>query len=79
MPNCDALTPVEGKHPSVVVDETIVATLASRLPAQSKEMVQEHLGISANTWLKIKKGQPIRRSTAEMLVQRVLPHHLSGA
>lgn len=79
MSNRAAFVPVEGKLPSVVVDETLVATLAARLPAQSKEMVQEHLGISANTWLKIKKGQPIRRSTAEMLVRRVLPRQLSGA
>jgi hypothetical protein len=79
MSNSAALLSVDGKFPSVVVDEAIVATLAARLPAQSKEMVQEHLGISANTWLKIKKGQPIRRSTAEMLVQRILPHRLSGA
>lgn len=73
MSNCAALTPVAGKFPSVVVDEKLVATLAACLPAQSKEMVQAHLGISTNTWMKIKKGQPIRRSTAEMLVQRVLP------
>jgi DNA-binding FadR family transcriptional regulator len=79
MSNYAALTPVEAKAPSVVVDEAIVAALAARLPAQSKEMVQEHLGISANTWLKIRKGQPIRRSTAETLVRRIVPHRLSEA
>lgn len=30
----------------------------------------EVLGISANTWLKIKRGEPIRRSIAQRLIQR---------
>lgn len=54
-----------------VFSEAAIQSLRSLLPAQSKEAVMDVLGISANTWVKIKRGDPIRASTAKWLVMRV--------
>jgi hypothetical protein len=48
-----------------------VNLMAGLLRNQSKEHVMETLGISANTWLKIKRGEPIRASTALILGRRL--------
>jgi hypothetical protein len=48
-----------------------VCRMADLLPNQSKESVMEALGVSSNTWLKIKRGEPIRTSTARMLKRRL--------
>ena len=49
-----------------------VERMAALLPAQSKEVVSDVLGISSNTWLKIKRGEPIRASTAFGLADRLV-------
>ena len=49
----------------------VVERIATMLPAQSKEIVTEVLGISSNTWVKIKRGEPIRASTAYGLANRL--------
>lgn len=56
-----------------VFEAEIVAIMRDLLASQSKEGVMDALGISAATWLKIKRGQPIRRSTAENLLMRIHP------
>lgn len=55
------------------VNPTIVEKMSSRLRAQTAECVMDTLGISVNTWLKMRKGMPIRKSVAERLLQRVGP------
>ncbi len=53
------------------VSPTCVEKLNGRLRAQTAECVMETFGISVNTWLKMRKGMPIRKSVAERLLQRV--------
>jgi len=62
---------------AAIVDPGIVDQMKGSLPSQSKDMVMETLGISSNTWLKVKRGEPIRRSTAEQLVRRFLTGGIS--
>jgi len=57
------------------VNDWVVEKLSSRLRAQTAECVMETFGISINTWTKMKKGLPIRRSVAERLLERV-DHYL---
>jgi len=53
------------------ISPTCVETLNGRLRALTAECVMETFGISVNTWLKIRKSIPIRKSVAERLLQRV--------
>jgi hypothetical protein len=53
------------------VDPAFVEKLAGRLRAQTPECVMDTFGISVNTWVKMRKGLPIRKSVAERLVQRI--------
>lgn len=48
----------------------IVQKMRDMLPCQSKEVVMDILGISSNTWTKIKHGKPIRLSTVDRLKSR---------
>lgn len=52
------------------IDPDLVHMLRTRLPAQTSECVMATLGISMNTWVKVRDGQPIRASVAQRLVQR---------
>lgn len=61
------------------VDPKIVAELQKRVPAATAQSVQESLGISANTWKKIRDGAPIRRSVAERLLTRFHADHGSAS
>lgn len=63
----------EGRRASSLrhIDPTVIAALHDRLPAMTAECIQKTFGISANTWLKLRKGMPIRRSVAERLLNRV--------
>lgn len=72
-PDGDVLVIVsEGRrYEAAVLPSRAVASMRQRLRSQSKECVMDTLGISANTWLKIKKGEPIRQSTAEQLMRRI--------
>jgi hypothetical protein len=67
-------------HPSVpdrmapaleCLSPDIVAKLQAGLPCQSKEVIMDRLGISSNTWTKLKRGVPVRRSIVERLVAKV--------
>jgi len=53
------------------VNPKVVEKLRGQLRAQTTECVMETFGISAHTWMKMRKGMPIRRSVAERLLQRV--------
>lgn len=53
------------------VHPRIVERLRHQLRAQTTECVMETFGISAHTWMKMRKGMPIRRSVAERLLRRV--------
>ena len=52
------------------LDPAFIAELSGRLPAQTAECIQDTFGISANTWLKLRRGMPIRQSVAQRLLQR---------
>lgn len=71
------------RHANAVLASELVKLMRDALPSQSKESVMETFGISSNTWLKIKRGEPIRQSTAECLVRRLgrspLAPHLSAS
>lgn len=54
-----------------IVDQKTVARLASQLSCQSKECVMDTLGISSNTWTKMKRGEPVRRILVERAIERV--------
>lgn len=53
------------------VNPKLVEKLRGQLRAQTSECVMDTFGISANTWAKMRKGLPIRRSVAERLLRRV--------
>jgi hypothetical protein len=55
-----------------IFERAAVERMAALLPAQSKEVVSNVLGISSNTWLKIKRGEPIRASIAFGLAERLV-------
>ncbi|HZV18477.1 MAG TPA: hypothetical protein VFF84_07310 [Sphingobium sp.] len=52
------------------LDPAFVAELRNHLPAQTAECIQNAFGISANTWMKLSKGMPIRQSVAKRLMSR---------
>jgi DNA-binding Xre family transcriptional regulator len=41
------------------------------LPAQTDACLMQTFGISLNTWNKLKKGEPIRKSVATRLIERL--------
>ncbi|ODU21248.1 MAG: hypothetical protein ABS87_07385 [Sphingomonas sp. SCN 67-18] len=47
-----------------------VEKLGGKLRAQTAECVMNTFGISVNTWVKMRKGMPIRKSVAERLLKR---------
>lgn len=53
------------------VNPKLVEKLRGQLRAQTSECVMETFGISANTWVKMRKGMPIRKSVAERLLRRI--------
>jgi hypothetical protein len=55
-----------------VVDHDLVRDMMRRCASQTSRGLNDQFGISWNTWSKIRKGQPIRRSVALRLVSRVL-------
>lgn len=52
------------------LDPAFVVELSGYLPSQTAECIQSTFGISANTWLKLRRGMPIRQSVAERLLSR---------
>jgi hypothetical protein len=53
-----------------VADPNVISLLRASLQCQSKECVMETLGISSNTWTKLKRGQPVRRGVIERAITR---------
>jgi hypothetical protein len=53
------------------VNPALVEQLSVQLRAQTSECVMSTFGISVNTWVKMRKGMPIRKSVAERLIQRI--------
>ncbi|CCW19273.1 hypothetical protein EBBID32_36390 [Sphingobium indicum BiD32] len=62
-----AATPQRMAH----IDPRIADRLAARLESQKPDYLMETLGISVNTWVKIRRGQPIRASVATRLLRRI--------
>lgn len=56
------------------VDAGIVARMAATMQGQTDETLMPQFGISYNTWRKVRAGEPIRRSVADRLEQRVHQH-----
>lgn len=54
------------------VDDGLVNEMMQRCVSQTPSGLNDQFGISWNTWSKLRKGQPIRRSVALRLVSRVL-------
>jgi hypothetical protein len=60
------------KKPLLAQIEPSTATAMHRaLPSQTAECVMDRFGISVNTWVKIRDGQPIRPSVADRLIERL--------
>jgi DNA-directed RNA polymerase subunit H (RpoH/RPB5) len=55
----------------IVIDQALVDELSRVLHSHTKDCVMNTLGISSDTWIKIKRGDPIRRSTAARLLERL--------
>jgi len=56
----------------IVVDAGQVRRLRALLPALTKTGLQDTLGISETTWVRLRDERPIRRSTYERLMRRSL-------
>lgn len=54
----------------IVVDPEQVRRLRDLLPALTKAHLQETLGISETTWVRLRDRRPIRQSTYERLLRR---------
>lgn len=54
----------------IVVDPEQVRRLRSLLPALTKAHLQDTLGISETTWVRLRDRRPIRQSTYERLLKR---------
>ncbi|GAO56594.1 MULTISPECIES: hypothetical protein [unclassified Novosphingobium] len=55
-----------------VVRIDLVHEMSRRCIAQTSTSLSDQFGISWNTWSKLRRGEPIRRSVALRLVKRVL-------
>ena len=54
-----------------IVSCQLVKMMRERLKAQTDEALQDQLGISWTTWMKVRSGQPILLSTHDRLVRRL--------
>ena len=63
----------------IVVNSEQVQRLRSLLPALTKAHLQETLGISETTWVRLRDRRPIRRSTYERLMRRSAVAAMSSA
>ena len=57
----------------IIVDADQVSRLRNLLPAITKTHLQDTLGISETTWVRLRDERPIRRSTYERLMRRIGP------
>lgn len=58
------------KSGMVVVDREDFQALRRVLPAATKEQIQKTFGVSETTWVKLRDGRPLRRSTLERILHR---------
>ncbi|PHY18108.1 hypothetical protein [Caulobacter sp. BP25] len=63
----------------IVVDAEQVRRLRDLLPALTKAHLQETLGISETTWVRLRDRRPIRQSTYERLLKRSMARSASPA
>lgn len=61
----------KGARRLLVVPEATVRRMRAALRAQTADCISATFGISMNTWTKVRDGQPIRRSVAERLLERL--------
>lgn len=57
----------------VRVDRALAQTIKRSIPAITEDGLRDHLGISENTWRKIRDGAPIRKSTLARILTRIDP------
>lgn len=55
----------------VELNPQIASHILEHCPARTNDALRERFGISYNTLLKIERGEPIRRSLAERLQERL--------
>lgn len=55
----------------VVIAREQFLQLRQALPAATKVGLQETFGVSETTWVRLRDGRPIRRSTYERLMRRL--------
>ena len=55
-----------------IIPKSLVGAMRAALPSSEKEVIMETFGISSNTWAKVRNGAPIRQSTAERLIGRLM-------
>src|SRR5690606_32813576 len=70
----DALKPATHLKPRSFsyIDQSVVDRLERRLRTQTRASLMQTWGISANTWAKLKAGEPVRTSLAERLIERII-------
>lgn len=54
----------------VVVDREAFLRLRRALPAATREKIQETFGVSETTWVKLRDGRPLKRSTLLRIEER---------
>lgn len=55
----------------VTLEQDVIRRILETCPARTDEALQARFGISYNTLRKIEAGQPVRRSLAERLKERL--------
>ena len=53
------------------IEPQIIERMAGLLDRHSPEAIQARLGIGVNTWTKLRRGEAIRQSVAERLLDRL--------
>ncbi len=54
----------------VVADAETVAFVRSALPSLTRQVFQDY-GMSETTWVKLRDGRPLKRSTLERILRRL--------
>lgn len=61
-----------GRAPALrVVDPSIVRLMRMEMRGETDKALVPQFGISYNTWRKVRAGEPIRRSVADRVEERV--------
>lgn len=62
----------------VIIPHDLVQYMIENCPGHTDEKLQPAFGISYNTWRRIRQGQPLRRSVAERLMNRLIEAKPAG-